>query len=55
MIIVSILAMGAISVSALAGLWILNKEYLPLLRELDRSKLTLEKKGEQTQFEKGRI
>lgn len=37
MIIFALLTIGAVLVSAGAGLWLLRREYLPLLRELARS------------------
>jgi hypothetical protein len=55
MIIVSILAMATISIAAWAGLHILNKEYLPLLKELERTRKTLETAEGQGDSGKGRI
>lgn len=54
MAIVSILAMAAILVAACSGLYILNKEYLPLLIELERTKKTLKTVEEHKNFVKGR-
>jgi hypothetical protein len=54
-IIVSILAMATIFVAAWSGLHILNKEYFPLLIELERTKKTLKTTEEHKHFVKGRI
>ena len=54
MIIVAILAVGTVSAAAWAGLRILTREYLPLLKELERTMQTMEKTDEQDLSEEGR-
>lgn len=42
MIVVVVLAVGAVTIAAAASLWILHKDYLPLLDELERAKQTMD-------------
>ncbi len=56
MIVVVVLAVGTVTVAAAASLWILHKDYLPLLDELERAKQTMDamKKNETVIEQDGR-